>query len=69
MYFDNHNRIYIHADWRFYGYSVRGVINANSLKENLNILSDIDTDLNDIGDDIPTKSVNNKMLDPRTKMK
>ena len=69
MYFDNHNRIYIHADWRFYGYSVRGVINANGLKENLNILSDIDTDLNDIGDDIPTKSVNNKMLDPRTKMK
>lgn len=68
MYFDHHNRIYIHADWRFYGYSVRGVINSNSLKENLNILSDINTDLNDI-DDIQTKSVNNKMLDPRTKMK
>jgi len=68
MYFDNHNSIYIHADWRFFGYSVRGVINANSLKENLNILSDIDTDLNDI-DDISIKSINNKILDPRTKMK
>lgn len=67
MYFDNRHHIYSHADWRFYGYSVRGVINANSLKENLNILSDIDTELNDI-DDISAKSVNNKILDPRAKM-
>lgn len=71
MYFDNRHHIYSHADWRFYGYSVRGVINANSLKENLNILSDINTDLDDIDDidDISIKSINNKILDPRTKMK
>lgn len=38
------------------------------INENINILSDIETELNDI-DDIQTKSVNNKILDPRAKMK